>query len=189
MRLDKNDISGFLPSVLVILIFAVGVIAFYFFSPSAQSLRVNQNQASDLEKEIDLIKEKELPGLRKKQAVLSEIEESYQKFMENIWNAEKKLPLKEELGFFLEQLFLSAKESEVDFFLIKLKKEVEFKDYVQLPVEIEIRSDFLKLGKYLEKIEGMQRITTIDRLDIKRVGKSQSLVEAEVFALTYVLKK
>lgn len=187
--IDKKTIFGLFPSVLIILVFSIGVVTFYLFSPSAKSLKALQNQASTMQKEIDSINKKELPQLRQRAAILSEVEVSYQKFLEKISKAEEKIPLKEKLGIFLEQLFQEAKESEVDFFLIRSKKEVEFKDYIELPVEIQVRSDFLKLGKYLEKIEGMQRLANIDRLDINGANRYGSLVEAKLFASTYVMKK
>jgi len=189
MIFEKSKILGIIPPLVMILIFSMGVGTFYFFSPSAKPLRALKNQTAALKKEIDSIDQNELPPLKKGQAILSEVEQDYSAFRENIFKAEKRLPVKEEFGSFLEQLFQAAKESEVDFFQINSKKEIEFKDYIQLPVEIEVRSDFLKLGKYLEKIEGMQRITNIDRLDINGADQSGSLVEAKLFASTFIMKE
>jgi Tfp pilus assembly protein PilO len=189
MIFEKSKIFGIIPPLVIILIFSMGVGAFHFFSPSAKSLRAFKNQAASVKKEIDSINQNELPPLKKGQAILSEVEQDYSVFQEKILKAEERLPVKEEFGSFLEQLFQAAKESEVDFFQISSKKETEFKNYIQLPVEIEVRSDFLKLGKYLEKIEGMQRITNIDRLDINGADPSGSLVEAKLFASTFIMKK
>lgn len=188
MGLDRHNITALLPSGLVVLIFVIGVGFFYLFSPSAKSLKTLKIQAAILENEIESINKKDLPQLREKQLAFFDMGENYQNFAEMILEAEKRIPVKEDFGSFVEQLFLAAKESKVDFLRVRCEGENKLQDYSQLSVEIQVRADFLNLGEYLERIESMQRITTIDRFNINRVDYS-STVEAELFVSTYFVEE
>ena len=188
MGRDRQHLIALLPSGLVVLIFAIGVGFFYLFSPSATSLKTLKTQVAILENEIASINEEDLPQLKEKQLAFSNTGEDYQKFVEMILEAEKRIPAKEDFGSFVDQLFQAAKESEVDFLRVRCEGENELQDYSQLSVEIQVRADFLNLGEYLERIESMQRITTIDRFNINRVDYS-SIIEAELFVSTYFVEE
>lgn len=118
----------------------------------------------------------------------SNIGESYQNFVEMIQKAEKRIPVKEDFGLFVEQLFQSSKKSKIDSLRVQCEGENQLKDYSQLSVQIQLKADFLNLGEYLERIESMQRIMTIDRFNMNRVDYS-STIEAEFFVSTYFMER
>jgi Tfp pilus assembly protein PilO len=188
MGFVKQNIIALFPSVIAVLIFTLGVGIFYFFSPSAQSLKTLKTQATQVKNEIESINTEELPQLREKNLAFSNIQGNFQNFMEKTLEAQKRIPGKEDFGSFVDQLFLAAKESEVEFFRVEYKGEENLKDCNQLSLEIQVKSGFPKLGRYIEKIEKMQRITTIDRFNINRVDYG-SQVEAKLFVSTYFIKE
>ena len=187
MRANQEKIKQILFWITMVLPAIFLVALFSLYSPSAQKLKLLRKELTQCEKDIEFLKENELPQKKEQKETLAEFQARFEEVKEKISLVEERLPSKENLGAFLEQLTSASKEADVNFFRIKSNEIKDHQNYLELPLEIELKSNFYKLGDYLERLERLARLVNIKSIKIES-EEEPYLLKTKLFASTFILK-
>jgi len=187
VRINKQKIKQILYGLSLVLPAVLLVAGFFLYSPSTRELKILKKELWECEKDIKFMEENELPQKKSEKEALAKFQARFEEVKNKIALVEERLPSKEHLGSFLEQLTFASKEADVDFFRIKSGEVKDYQEYLELPIEIELKSNFFKLGDYLERLERLSRLVKIKSIKIES-EKEPDLLKTKFFASTFILK-
>ena len=187
MKIKKEKMKQILYGLSLVVPAILLVAGFFLYSPSAQKLKILKKELGECEKDIRFLEENELPQKKSEKETLAKFQARFEEVKKKISLVEERLPSNENLGSFLEQLTFASKEADVDFFRIKSGEVKDYQEYLELPIEIELKSNFFKLGDYLERLERLSRLIKINSIKIES-EKQPYLLKTKLFASTFILK-
>ena len=173
---------------MLAVIAAVILIVVYFnflVRPAASSLVKIVPKVSSLRKDIVSAK-----GLISNRGVTEKMRQELSKKLEGL---EKIFPREREIPRLLESLSKIAGDSGVKILAIKPVAAVQGQDakdseiYLTIPIEIEARSGYHELGRFLEKLERGERFIMIDNIEINANPESIHSHDVRLIAVTYAL--
>ncbi len=82
-------------------------------------------------------------------------------------NIDRRLPKQKELGLFHRDITSLLAKQKISDLRVEPGKSVKEDMFRQTPIVIKFHSDFLTLAKLLEQINGMDRLTRVERLNIR----------------------
>lgn len=187
MKLGKEKAKQILFSGLVVIPAIFLVWCFYNFSPQALDLRKLKTQSSELNYDIEFLKESELPQKKNQAKNMIELRNLLNEAFEKISLVEKKLPSQKNLGPFFSELTQISKESFIDFFKISSGDTKKGLNFSEIPIEIELKSDFFALVDYLEKLESFNRLVNVKTFEVELDQNESFLVKAKIKVSIFML--
>ena len=174
-KLNKEKSQLLVLSLLVIVIMLVSY--FYFFlKPKAAVLREILPEAAALDKEV--------METGKLISNIDDFKKEISKLKKEVGQYETKLPTEKEITSILNQLSALASQEQVKIIGIRelgiTRDDAEEKEraYKEVPIEIEMKSGYHQLGRFINKIESSDRLMKIESLEIN--SNYQNLTEHTV---------
>lgn len=130
-----------------------------------------------------------LPSLEEERQSLESVQENYQQILRRIELAERRIPSQENLGELLEGLNQIAKEVKVDFIQVKFGNSADFGEYIQIPIDIDLRCSLEGLVLYLDGVEQLPRLVKVNFIKITADKDNGSDLSIFLGAEGYALKK
>jgi type IV pilus assembly protein PilO len=162
---------------LIIFILVIGY--FYVYLPG-------DDKATKLAEEITAVR-----GDRDKKKALSANLPRLQKELQE-WDAKLKaavaqLPDRKEIPDLLSSLSTKAREAGLEILLFRPRAENFQEFYAEIPVDIVVRGGFFNAVTFFDEVGKLNRLVTIDNIDLKnpKVGDDQVVLEISTLTTTY----
>jgi type IV pilus assembly protein PilO len=120
---------------------------------------------------------------------LEKLKKELEKVREQVAFVEKKLPREKEISELLRELSRKAEETPIDFVSITPQPGIREESLERLPLEIEVRSGYYNLTKYLQKLEDLPRLIDIRKIYIKSDENIPPQLSLKLTADIFVLKE
>lgn len=120
----------------------------------------------------------------------SRIRNQYENLKEESKIVERSLPSEEEISSLLESLSDIAESSGVNIQKIKPSEVIDEEGsmFCAFPILIEAMAGYHQCGKFINKLENMERFIKIEGVDIKGGDKDLRYHEIKLKVVTYVMK-
>ncbi len=167
-------------AVLLVIVVLVGVGYYYFlYLAVAEDLKTLENQHVTLQQQ-KRDAERRKSTYDKDRHRRDELKKSYAQQL-------RALPADAEMSSFLNSLNSQAELVGLDLLAVKPKKEEPAQYYARIPVELELRGDFLQLAKFFYLVSSVDRIINIENISFKVKGVDDSGIQlsANVLATTF----
>jgi len=187
-KLDIKEITKYREEIIVLM--AVLAVTFFFYNyiylkNSAEVKRLDV-QIKETMAEINRISA-ETKATQEVAERLKEAMEKLKEMEEQYMITQSKLPSDKQLSSILKGLVGGDIRRDIKFASLK-PMPLETKDeYFKLPFQMTMHSRFQSFGEYLEKIEDMQRIVTVENFRIDSKEDIKPLLSIQLFMGTYVL--
>ncbi|MDX1764151.1 MAG: type 4a pilus biogenesis protein PilO [bacterium] len=109
---------------------------------------------------------------------LDKMSEEIQRIQTNLDHFENQLPEEGRIHDFLRTLDRLAQNHGVQLQAVTPAAKVEANRYAKIPVTITARSSFPAFYRFLYQLEGIERITKVERLQVNRSSKGRVELEA-----------
>ena len=109
--------------------------------------------------------------------MLREIERMEHRYNDKDWS--RRLPERQELAGFLREITLGLSREKISIRSIQPGNPSPNQRYNYLPITLKFEGDFLALARFLKQINGMTRLTRIERLAINS-GQNRENLEGEM---------
>jgi len=176
LRLSRQQKIGILAG-LILLLLVVGY--FYIYLPGG-------DRVTRLTEEIGSVR-----GDRDRKRVLSATLPKLQKQLQD-WDAKLKtavaqLPDRKEIPDLLSSLSTKARESGLEIVLFRPRAENFQEFYAEIPVDIVVRGGFFNAATFFDEVGKLNRLVSIDNIDLKnlKVGSDQVILEISTLTTTY----
>ena len=186
--LEMSRINEYREEIIGLMIIAAAGFFFYqyiYLKDAAELKRLDsqiQITTADIDKISTEIKETQKVAERLKEAMerLKDMEDKFEL-------TQSKLPSDKQLSSILKGLVGDDAKREIKFTSLK-PMPLEAKDeYFKLPFQAALQARFQSFGEYLERIEDMPRIVTVENFRIDAKEENQPLLSIQLFMSTYVL--
>lgn len=187
-RLEIGRIKGYRETIIALLLAAA--IAFFFYQyiylKNAADVTRLDSQAQGIITDIDRISA-EIRETQKVAQRLKDAMERLKNMEDRFMLTQSKLPSDRQLSSILKGLVGDDLKKGVKFISLRPLPLEQKGEYFRLPFQTTLQARFQPFGEYLEMIEEMPRIVTIEnfRLDAKEEGKP--LLSIQLFMSAYVL--
>ncbi len=105
-----------------------------------------------------------------------------------ILSISEQLPHQKELSNIISELTRVRAAKSINFLAIKPLAPVGKGKYIQLPFHLSIEGRYFTFGNYLESLERLERVITIDNFKISDRGKGSSDLGIELYISAYNMK-
>ncbi len=180
----KNRVLGLFILVITIILAAY----FYFFlKPEIGSLWKVLPKVGALNKNIKEV--------NKQINSIDELKARIIALKEKVGQYETRLPIKKEISSILNHLSTLASEEDIKITAIKeletIKGEMQEGEqaYSGVPIEIDMKSGYHQLGKFISEIENSDRLMRIDDLEIKSTSENLTEHDVKLIVSSFVLVK
>ena len=137
-----------------------------------------QIAAQKLTLEADRSKAKVIPQIMRK---VQELKSRYKDF-------DQRLPKSKELGGFLQEITGIQSGSELSDARMETGSPVSEELYNTMPIQMKFRGSYLALAKFLKDVDGMQRLTRVQRLLIRSTEVDGGPLEIDLMMNIYFTK-
>ena len=176
LRLPRQQKVGILAGLILLLLV---VSYFYVYLPGGEKVtRLTEETGS-------------VRGDRDRKRVLSANLPKLQKELQD-WDAKLKtavaqLPNRKEIPDLLSSLSTKARESGLEIVLFRPRAENFQEFYAEIPVDIVVRGGFFNAATFFDEVGKLNRLVSIDNIDLKnpKVGSDQVVLEISALATTY----
>lgn len=110
-----------------------------------------------------------------KVAVVPELIRQVQTLKDRYGDFDRRLPKRQELHEFLKQVNSALTRSDLANLSIEPGNPTREEYFHTLPIVMKFRTDYLTLSSFLDQLEGMQRLSRVQRLVLHREEKDQEL--------------
>lgn len=187
-RLETAGIKEYRETAIAILLAAA--VAFFFYQyiylKNAAEIKKLDSQmreiTADIERVSAEIKETQKIAQRLKDA-MERLKEMEGRFI----LTQSKLPSDRQLSSILKGLVGDDVRKGVKFISLRPLPLEQKGEYFKLPLQTTLQARFQSFGEYLETIEGMPRIVTVENFRIEAKEESRPLLSIQLFMSTYVL--
>ncbi len=157
--------EGLVMSGVVAAMTAAGLLLGYL--PSARKLdRIRQETASrELSLETDGQRALLVPELLRQVELMKG---KYKDF-------DRRLPKRQELGGFLREISESLSKEDLSNQTIEPGKPAQEDLFFTLPIVMKFRGSYLSLARFLERMDGLERLTRVQKLSLAPAGESGAL--------------
>ena len=193
-KIDMTNITKLLKGKNQVLILSILVIAiilvvyFYFFlKPEISAVRKVLPKVGALNKDIKEVN-KQIDSIGELKARINVLKEKVGQY-------ETRLPTKKEIGSILNHLSALASQEDIKITGIKeletIKGEMQEGEqaYSGVPIEIDMKSGYHQLGKFISEIENSDRLMKIDDLEIKSTSENLTEHDVKLIVSSFVLVK
>ena len=183
-KLGREKNQFLILSVLVIAIILVAY--FYFFlKPQISALRKVLPKVGAVNKDIKEV--------NKQIDSIDEVKARINALKEKVGQYETRLPTKKEISLILNHLSALASKEDIKIIGIKeldtIKGEMQEGEqaYSGVPIEIDMKSGYHQLGKFISEIESSDRLMKIDDLEIKSTSENLTEHDVKLIISSFVL--
>jgi len=187
MKLGKEKVKQILISALVVISAFILLWCYYNFSPLGADLKKLKTESRELRSEIKSLRENELPQKKDQAESMLELKNLLDEAFEKVSLIEGKLPSEKNLGPFFSDLTQISKDSFIDYFRISSGDAKKEENFSEIPISVELKSDFLALVNYMEELENHGRLVKVKTFEIEPDPDDHSLVKAKIKASIFML--
>ena len=193
-KIDITNITKLIKEknrVLVLFILVIAIILaayFYFFlKPEIGALRKVLTKVAGLNKNIKEV-DKLIDNIDSFKTRIADLKEKVGQY-------ETRLPTKKEISSILNHLSALASQEDIKITGIKeletIKGEMQEGEqaYSGVPIEIDMKSGYHQLGKFISQIENSDRLMKIDDLEIKSTSENLTEHNVKLIVSSFVLVK
>ncbi len=127
-------------------------------SASAENISARTTEVKHL-LESDVVQASRIPPM------LREIEQMKHRYNDKDWG--RRLPERQELAGFLSEIASGLSQEKLTIHLVQPGNPSQNPRYNCLPITLKFEGDFISLARFLKQIDGMTRLTRIERLMIQ----------------------
>lgn len=175
--------------VLSILVIAIILVAYFYFflKPEIGALRKVLPKVGALNKNIKEV-DKLIGNIDSFKTKIADLKEKVGQY-------ETRLPTKKEISSILNHLSALASQEHIKITGIKeletIKGEMQEGEqaYSGVPIEIDMKSGYHQLGKFISEIENSDRLMKIDDLEIKSTSENLTEHNVKLIVSSFVLVK
>ncbi len=166
---------------ILVAIFILPAFLFYLFSFKPQTVKIEQlqRQVSAASDELKIARKaaRDLPKIKK------ELEEIQKEFDATA----VLLPKSQEIPNLLRNISDLGKSAGLDFLKFTPGVEIPKDFYAEIPIDITIRGPYHNLGLFLDKVSKLERIVTVNNINIDKPEKegSEMLLSSTCRLVTY----
>ncbi len=181
---EKNQVL-----VLFILVIAIILAAYFYFflKPEIGALQKVLPEVAGLNKNIKEV-DKLIDNIDSFKIKIADLKEKVGQY-------ETRLPTKKEISSILNHLSALASEEDIQITGIKeletIKGEIQEGEqaYSGVPIEIDMKSGYHQLGRFISEIENSDRLMKIDDLEIKSTSENLTEHNVKLIISSFVLVK
>ncbi|MBI5286665.1 MAG: type 4a pilus biogenesis protein PilO [Deltaproteobacteria bacterium] len=164
--------------------------SYYQFIHSAgeKELKRLDSQTRELKSDIEKIS-LEVSQSQKTAERLEEVMENFRRLEERFLVTQGKLPSDTQISTVLKGLTSDELKRSVKFVSIKPLPIEDKKEYFKLPFQISLQARFQAFGDYLERLEEMPRMVSVENFRIEANEEIQPELAIQLYASTYVLSR
>ncbi|MFN3504923.1 MAG: type 4a pilus biogenesis protein PilO [Caldimicrobium sp.] len=164
--------------LLVIVTILLPLFIFYKFylAPTQEKIKKYNEEINNLNLQIT-----KLEGYQRKEKELENQINERKKFLNEVKDL---LPTEKEVPTLLKNVSAMAKQSQLEILSFSPKNEEKKDYYVAIPFEIHLKGFFPDIIKFLNKVETMQRLITLENIEFIPQDKEEKLLIKCLF-LTY----
>lgn len=123
-------------------------------------------------------KEQELSQLSNETSRMTDLEKEYREIRSDIAKVESRLPSDKDVDKILQQVADLARQNNLKLPKFKTSTPVKYASYYELPLEMKLVGQFSNFYSFMLDLENLERITRMPDLDLKRIDKDSSGMEA-----------
>lgn len=187
-RLEISKIKEYREAVIGLLIIAAAGFFFYqyIYLKNVAEIKRLDSQIQEVVADVNRVSAE----IIETQKVAQRLKDAMEKLkdMENRFTVtQSKLPSDKQLSSILKGLVGDDTKRGIKFTSLRPLPLEPKGEYFKLPFQITMQSRFQAFGEYLERIEEMPRIITVENFRIEAKEESQPLLSIQLFMNTYVL--
>lgn len=153
--MQRNKDNYLMIGLLLAMVLAAGLIVYL-----PQNRKLNHLQAQITSQQLALQSESE------KAAVVPQIQRQVQELKSRYRNFDRRLPKQKELGEFLKQISEKLTDEQLSSQLIEPGKPTREELFHTLPIIMKFKGSFPAMAMFLKRIEGMERVTRVQKMSI-----------------------
>lgn len=187
-RLEISGIKEYREAVIGLLIIAAAGFFFYqyIYLKNVAEIKRLDSQIQEVVADVNRVSAEIIETQKVAQRLKDAMERL--KDMENRFTVtQSKLPSDKQLSSILKGLVGDDTKRGIKFTSLRPLPLEPKGEYFKLPFQITMQSRFQTFGEYLERIEEMPRIITVENFRIEAKEESQPLLSIQLFMNTYVL--
>lgn len=164
--------------LLIIMTALLPLFLFYkfYYQPTKDTIHKYKEEIQQLNLEIA-----KLENFAKKEKELELLLRERKKFLEEI---KETLPTEKEVPKLLKNISLMTKQTQLDILNFTPKNEEKRNYYVAIPFEIVVKGNFPNIIKYLNQVESLPRLITLESIEFLPQEKEEKLM-AKCLFVTY----
>ena len=164
--------------IFLIVLLAMPISSFWFvFRPQNAEIRQARSEIEH--------KERMLEKLAEATSRNADLERANQDIAAGIELIESRLPSNKEVDVVLEQVATLAREHSLGMPKVRSEKPVQSSKYMEQPLEMKITGNFDDFYEFLLSLEGLQRITRMTDLKIRKLDDVDGSMEASFTLAIY----
>lgn len=158
--------------ISILLIGGTLIIFFLYLYPQNRQLESLRKEMAIIVRDLRERKEA-IARARREAEILKQLEADYQQVRQQVVLLNERLPEKKEIPRLVQQLSDLSRSFNLELISLRPYPLIEAGDYLRLPLEINLGGSYRSLGEYLKKVEGLQRLVSLEEMEIR--GEPQEL--------------
>jgi len=167
----RNHPTGKVPNdtwvMFAVLAAIVGVFVLGIYMPQSRRMNQLQNQIAQDKEEIarDAGSVAAVPAMMRK---VHELQVQYGGF-------DRRLPKEVDVGAFYKDVSACFTEERLARPYMAIQSPVREELYTTLPIRLQTEGGYLAVGKLLQRLDGMERLTVVEKVEMKALPKSSNV--------------
>lgn len=172
--------------IIVLLVISTGLFYKLFMANKINIYKNLQRKLVSYENEIRNL-QGQVSKAEKETSRLNEIRNNYRQLEKQLSLAYNKLPEDQKISLFLREIAEKGKQGQIDLISVDPLLVINEGEYSQLPLKIDIVCEYKELVNYLEKLENLSRLISVNHIRIRTDKSILPNCKIQLSASTYIL--